>query len=118
MIPRIRFQNKDQATFVRELRKRVNGYFKENNISRNANRHMVIKSIAMFLIYLVPYTCVYLGVLTGTWAVMLAVVMGFGMAGIGMSVMHDANHGAYSSNPKVNNLLGICIHLIGGDVYN
>jgi len=118
MIPRIRFQNKEQVTFVKELRKRVNGYFKENNISRNANRHMVIKSISMFLIYLVPYALMYMGFLSGAWALILAVVMGIGMAGIGMSVMHDANHGAYSSNPKVNNLLGVCIHLIGGDVYN
>ena len=105
MIRRIRFQNKEQATFVKELRRRVNGYFKENNISRNANLQMVIKSITMFLIYLVPYAFVYLGVLSGAWALLLAVVMGVGMAGIGMSVMHDANHGAYSSNPKVNNLL-------------
>ena len=32
--------------------------------------------------------------------------------------MHDANHGAYSSKPKVNDFLGICIYIIGGDVYN
>jgi len=44
--------------------------------------------------------------------------MGFGMAGIGMCVMRDANHGAYSSKSKVNDFLGICIYLIGGDVYN
>lgn len=118
MIPKVRFQNRDQATFVKELRKRVNNYFKENNISRNANMHMVIKTIAMFLIYLVPYALVYLNVLSGAWALFLAIFMGFGMAGIGMCVMHDANHGAYSSNPKVNKWLGICIYLIGGDVYN
>lgn len=118
MIQRIRFQNKEQVLFVKELRKRVNRYFKENNISRNANAHMVVKSISMFLIYLIPYAFVYTGLITGAWALILAAVMGIGMAGIGMSVMHDANHGAYSSNQKVNNLIGICIHLIGGDVYN
>jgi len=118
MLPRIRFQNKEQVPFVKELRKRVNAYFKENNISRNANPHMVIKTISMFLIYLVPYALVYTGLLSGAWLFILAVMMGLGMAGIGMSVMHDANHGAYSSNPKVNKLVGICIHLIGGDVYN
>jgi len=118
MIPRIRFQNKEQVPFVKELRKRVNGYFKENKISRNANRHMIVKSISMFLIYLIPYALVYTGILSGVWAFALAITMGLGMAGIGMSVMHDANHGAYSANPKVNNIIGICIHLIGGDVYN
>jgi len=118
MIPRIRFQNKEQVPFVKELRKRVNHYFKENKISRNANTHMVIKTISMFLIYLIPYALIYTGVLSGVWAFALAITMGLGMAGIGMAVMHDANHGAYSTSPKANNLLGICIHLIGGDVYN
>tara|TARA_Y100000385_G_scaffold135063_1_gene140270 strand:- start:765 stop:1856 length:1092 start_codon:yes stop_codon:yes gene_type:complete len=118
MLPTIRFQNKDQAHFVKELRKRVNSYFNENNISKKANNHMIIKSISMFLIYLIPYSLIYMDILTGAWGFILAVFMGIGMAGIGMSVMHDANHGAYSSKPSVNKWMGICIHLIGGDVYN
>ena len=28
--------------------------------------------------------------------------MGFGMAGIGLSVMHDGNHNAYSKNSLIN----------------
>ena len=53
MLQRVRFQNKEQVPFVKILRKRVNAYFKENNISRNANAKMVIK-LFLFLIYLVP----------------------------------------------------------------
>jgi linoleoyl-CoA desaturase len=33
-------------------------------------------------------------------------LMGLGMAGIGMGVMHDANHGSYSKNSKLNSILG------------
>ena len=40
--------------------------------------------------------------------------MGFGMSGIGLSVMHDANHGSYSSNQMVNRALGYVLNLIGG----
>ena len=36
------------------------------------------------------------------------------MAGVGMSVMHDANHGAYSRYPWINNLMGRTIYLLGG----
>ena len=100
MLQRVRFQNKEQVPFVKTLRKRVNAYFKENNISRNANVKMVIKTISVFLIYLVPYAVVYTGVITGVSGFILAILMGFGMAGIGMCVMHEANHGAYSSKPK------------------
>jgi linoleoyl-CoA desaturase len=42
--------------------------------------------------------------------------MGFALAGIGMSVMHEANHGAYSSNSKVNKFLGHTLNLLGGSV--
>ena len=44
--------------------------------------------------------------------------MGFGLAGIGMSIMHDANHGAYSSKPWVNNLLGLSLNIVGGNAFN
>jgi linoleoyl-CoA desaturase len=44
--------------------------------------------------------------------------MGFGIAGIGLSVMHDANHGAYSNKPWVNNLLGFSLNLVGGNAFN
>jgi linoleoyl-CoA desaturase len=39
---------------------------------------------------------------------------GFGIAGVGMSVMHDANHGAYSENKLVNKLMGGTLNLLGG----
>ena len=68
MMPKVRFQNKEQVPFVKELRKRVNGYFKENKISRNANAHMVFKTITMFLIYLIPYAFLYTGLVSGVWA--------------------------------------------------
>jgi linoleoyl-CoA desaturase len=37
------------------------------------------------------------------------------MAGIGMGVMHDAIHGSYSKNPRVNMLLGYTMNLIGAN---
>ena len=39
--------------------------------------------------------------------------MGVGMAGIGMNVMHDANHGAYSSKKWINKVLGSSIYISG-----
>ena len=37
------------------------------------------------------------------------------MAGIGMGVMHDAIHGSYSKNKKINTLLGYTFNLIGAN---
>jgi linoleoyl-CoA desaturase len=41
-------------------------------------------------------------------------LMGCGMIGIGTSVMHDANHGTYSNNKTINNLVGSILEVIGG----
>ena len=40
--------------------------------------------------------------------------MGFGMSGIGLAIMHDANHGSYSKNKNVNKALGYLLNFIGG----
>ena len=44
--------------------------------------------------------------------------MGFGMAGVGLSVMHDANHGAYSRKEWVNVLVSNVMILLGGSARN
>jgi linoleoyl-CoA desaturase len=93
--------------FTATLNKRVNDYFKNSGISRHANTTMVIKTIVMFTLYILPYVLIISGIFTNPWIMlMLAAIMGFGMAGIGLSVMHDANHGAYSKKNWVNVVLG------------
>jgi linoleoyl-CoA desaturase len=44
--------------------------------------------------------------------------MGIAVAGLGMSVMHDANHGAYSSNKTINFLMAHVLNLLGGNTDN
>src|SRR3954469_23645864 len=102
----IRFSSA-QADFFSTLNQRVNEYFKSNNISRYANTEMKIKTIFMFSLYLAPYLLMITGTVSNSWAMFgLCILMGFGMAGIGLSVMHDANHGGYSNKSWINNFLG------------
>ena len=39
--------------------------------------------------------------------------MGFAMGGLGLNVMHDANHGCFSKNKNINLILGNLMNLIG-----
>jgi len=111
----VKINVKDRPEFFGELRKRVNRYFKENNISRYANFNMKFKTVFMLCLYFVPLVLMIAGVVSSLWPVMLMwVLMGFGMSGIGLAVMHDANHGSYSKNKKVNNVLGYLLNFIGG----
>jgi linoleoyl-CoA desaturase len=105
--------------FFATLNKRVNDYFKSNQISKHANASMVFKTIFMFSLYFIPYALIISGTVTSMWAIiLLVVVMGLGTAGIGLSIMHDANHGAYSTKPWINNLLGYSLNLVGANAFN
>jgi linoleoyl-CoA desaturase len=114
----IRFSSA-KAEFYSTLNQRVNEYFKSRNLSRNGNAEMVIKTIFMFSLYLIPYALMMTGVVTNIWWMFaLCVVMGIAVGGIGLAVMHDANHGAYSNKPWLNNLLGLSLNVVGGNAFN
>ena len=111
--------NPDRRDFTTTMNKRVNAYFKENQLGRHANTEMVIKSIVMLALYFGPLALILTGMITGVSTTLaLVVVMSFGLAGIGLSVMHDGNHGAYSSKRWVNTLIGYSLNLIGANSFN
>ena len=118
MLEQVRFSEGSKSDFQKELRKRVNQYFKDNNISRYANANMVLKTIFMLSLYLVPFILILTYFESTLWVTLMWILMGFGMAGIGLSIMHDANHHAYSKNKYVNIVLGKLMWLIGGSDVN
>jgi len=114
----IRFVSPSKTQFYSTLHARVDAYFKENRLSKNANFTIVLKTILLMGAYLLPlvYMMVYqpgFGISMLLWA-----IMGVAMAGVGMSVMHDANHGAFASSPFVNQLLGGSLFFLGGSIKN
>lgn len=105
--------------FLPTLNKRVNDYFRSNGISKHANAEMVFKTIFMYAFYFAPLILIITGVVTNVWVMfLLCLIAGCGMAGIGLSVMHDANHGAYSNKNWINNLVGYSLNIIGGHAFN
>ncbi len=118
MIRSVKFASQ-HAEFFATLSQRVNQYFTTRGIERTANGEMVFKTFFMFSLYFVPFALLLSGVApTLGGQLVLWSAMGFGMAGIGLSIMHDANHGAYSKKPWVNNLLGLSLNLVGGHAVN
>ena len=98
---RISFKHEGKKEFSRDLKKEVNRYFEENDISKHANAAMVAKTIILLATYFGAYGLIMSGSF-GIWTMaFLCFVMGIGMAGIGFSISHDALHGAYSSNKNV-----------------
>lgn len=113
-VPFVKFNTTDRPEFIKELRKKVNLYFKENNLSKYANVNMKVKTAFMILLYFSPLILMLTGLVSSFWWVMLMwVLMGFGMSGIGLSIMHDANHESYSKNKTVNKILGFLVNFLG-----
>jgi linoleoyl-CoA desaturase len=112
----VRFTAPDKDGFHQTVIEKVNSYFKENNISPYADARMWFKTILMFSLYFVPYIIMVVGLAEGNaWLFFgLWLIMALGMVGIGTSVMHDANHGAYSPNNKINRIIGSILEVIGG----
>jgi linoleoyl-CoA desaturase len=121
MESKVRFVAKDreapQAKFFATVKSRVDQYFKDNGISSHANTAMVLKTI-LFLGLLVGLYALIMTGLFGTWTMFfMALALGAVMALIGFNVCHDAIHGGYSANKKVNKVLGLVFNVIGANAY-
>ncbi len=112
----LKFSRSLDRAFVKQLQKRVRQHFKEKDISTHANYSMILKTILMMSMFLIPLIFMITGLVQSVIGVfVLYLISGLGMAGIGMGVMHDAIHGSYSKNQKINKFLGYSMNLIGAN---
>jgi len=114
----VKFSRVDSTKFFKTLNKRINDYFKENKLKKTGNWKLYLKTIVMFSIFLTPYFLILTIDMSQWMQLLLTVVIGIGMAGVGMNVMHDGNHGSFSSKKWVNNLMGSSIYILAGNAFN
>lgn len=110
--------DKNKTVFFATLRQRVDQYFRENKISKQGDARMIIKTIVLLSAYIVPFLLLLFLNFSPAFNILLWTVMAFALSGVGMSVMHDANHGSYSSSNKINYWMGSTLNLLGGSVFN
>lgn len=115
---RVKFLNKDKSLFFSVLRDNVDSYFHDNQIDKTGGQPILFKAICMLTLYLGSFALILTGRFSDWQMLGLTVVMGIGVAGVGMSVMHDAIHGSFSEHRWINKLFGASLYLLGGNVYN
>lgn len=103
--------------FGSEIKTAVDDYFRSRRLSKNADAAMVVKSVILVGGYFGAYALIISGMLPVAWMWLLCWVMGVAMAGIGFAVTHDALHGAYSADPRVNRLIGYIFEALGANGY-
>ena len=113
-----KFSNKDSNKFFRTLNKRVNYYFKESKIRKTGNWKLYLKAVIIFSMFLVPYFVIMIFDPNQWISLMFIILSSIGMAGVGMNVMHDGNHGSFSNKKWVNKLMGSSIYILAGNAYN
>ena len=111
-------ENEQEHQFGAALRKNVNAYFKEKGISSKGNLTLVIQAIVMISLYVGPFFVMLFVPMNAWLALLLTAVMGIGIAGTGMCVMHDAVHGSFSHKPWLNTMFGGTLYLLGSNVFN
>lgn len=79
---------------------------------------MAVKSVILLGLYIIPFVLIVTLHMNLLSMLLLSVVIGIGMAGTAMSVMHDSVHGSFSKRPWLNKLMGVSMYMLGGNVFN
>jgi linoleoyl-CoA desaturase len=103
--------------FSRSLKNNINEYFIRNSKTKTGGKKLGLK--AFLLILSLVYFYIQLVFFTPHWfvSVLLCILLGVNLSLIGFNIMHDAGHGTFSSNKKLNNFLSYSLNLLGGNIY-
>ncbi|MBP6455216.1 MAG: acyl-CoA desaturase [Chitinophagaceae bacterium] len=97
--------------FKEMLDARVQEYFKNNLIDEKGNWSLYHKGIVLLAVVIIAYLALFL-IQPLSWIhLVLCGVLGLAKASLGFNMMHDAAHGSYSKNKKLNDFCSF----LGGD---
>lgn len=114
---RVIFERKKTMSFQEDVNQRVDDYFSSNQISRNANANMIAKTTWIIAGWVAAYLLIVSNLVNPIAMLFLAMAHGFLTAMIGINIGHDALHGSYSKNRRVNKKLGLSFNIIGANDY-
>lgn len=107
--------NNSNPVFYTSLKLSVNRYFTTINKRKTGNIHLYAKAGILILAAGALYTALLFVPLSPLVRGVSSLILGFVLACIGFNVMHDANHGSYSSRKWVNEILGLTLNALGGN---
>jgi linoleoyl-CoA desaturase len=115
-VPRVRFP-RDHG-FHADVKRRAAAYFEATGRVPWGGRAMHVKTGAILAWFAGSYVALLLLGDASAWlAAALTISVALATAGIGFSVMHDANHGAYSRSAVVNRAWGLALDFVGASSY-
>ncbi len=115
---KVTFQ-KNKTAFYATLKKRVDEYFKENNIEKTGDWRLYLKSIILIPLAIgLFFSVLYFYNELPVWALItMCGALGMTFASIGFNIMHDACHGSYSKSDTLNEIMGYSLNVMGGNSF-
>jgi linoleoyl-CoA desaturase len=113
---RVRFPH--DAGFHAAIRLGAASYFERVGRARFGGMSMHAKTAAILSWFALSYAALLLwGGASGWLAVAFTISLALATGGIGFSIMHDANHGAYSRSAPLNRAWGLALDFVGASSY-
>lgn len=113
---KITFDNRNNK-FYQSLKVSVDEYFAAKQVEKTGDWRLYIKTILLIGGLVGIYFVLLFSKIPTVPALLLCGVFGFLSACIGFAVMHDANHGSYSSSTRLNDFIGLSANFLGASSY-
>ncbi len=107
------FQNHSGAEFHQALKKDVETYFKEKNLSPKASPFLWLKTGAILMLELSLYLLLLSNRLNSLGFILVFIFFGMALALTNLVICHDALHGAFSAKRGLNKAIGYLFDLNG-----
>ncbi|KAJ7569127.1 hypothetical protein O6H91_01G062300 [Diphasiastrum complanatum] len=113
----VEYLNTVKEPFYLTMKERVEAYFHTKKVNPRVHPQLFIKSVVLLSAYSLFYYLTFYQAQNHIVSSMYAMVLGYLLAQIAMSITHDANHGSYSSFPGLSFMMGMSLDLIGASSY-
>ncbi|XP_002988231.2 acyl-lipid (8-3)-desaturase [Selaginella moellendorffii] len=113
----IQYMQPFEEKFYTTLKERVESFFDKFKLDARVHPHMFLKSALIFVGLTFCYYTTFYRQQHFLFSLFSAAGMGFFIAEIGLSIMHDANHGAYSRYPLLGYIMGASLDIVGASSF-
>lgn len=108
---------RNQTTFFKELKEKIDHYFAESNLDPAGNGRLYLKGAIQLLAAALLYTILVFFTPVFWIAIPLCILFGLSLGIIGFNVMHEGGHNSFSRHPWINKASAYSLNMLGGITY-
>lgn len=105
------------GTFYHTLKQRVHAHFKANKTDPRTSTALFVKAVLILSTLVMSYYGAFFAFTSNLLSLVSAVILGVAMAEVGVSIQHDANHGAFSASGTIGAIFGATLDVVGASSF-